>query len=145
MSIRLILTILILFLFSTVYAQEIENIENKEPVLVADQLYWWEQEGNLGISIGGKFYSREEMAETFNLLKEIGTFKSEKWKLCDILVSIDFNANGDVATWEVSGPKPLLLSYVKELEARYSDKSLFYSFSYFFINFKPSAFWERDE
>ncbi len=114
-----------------------------EAVLVADQKYYWESEGNLGISIFGKFNSSEQMTETLSLAKEIGTFKSRKWKLNDIIVSMDFNANGDVATWKVSGPKPLLLKYLEDLEAKHKDHSLFYDFGYSFINFKPTAYWEN--
>lgn len=116
---------------------------HQEAVIVADQKYCWESEGNLGISISGKFNSSEKMAETLNLNKEIGTFNSRKWKLVDILVSMDLNANGDVATWEVSGPKPLLSNYLEDLEAKYKDNSLFYDFGYSFVNFKPAAYWEE--
>jgi len=117
---------------------------HQEAVLVTDQKYYWESEGNLGIRIFGKFNSPEQTMGTLNLTKEIGTFKYRKWKLIDILVSMDFNANGDVATWEVSGPKPLLLEYLENLEAKHKDNSLFYDFGYSFINFKPSAYWEKE-
>lgn len=91
---------------TAVYAQENLDADSKDTVVVADQLYWWEKEGNLGVSVGGKFNSAEQMAQTLYPLKEIGVFRSRKWKLHEILVSVDFNANGNVATWLVSGPKP---------------------------------------
>jgi hypothetical protein len=54
-------------------------------------------------------------------------------------VSADFNGAGSVATWQVSGPKPLLLAYLESLKSQYEDNSLFYDFGYRFINFKPST------
>jgi len=84
------------------------------------------------------------MAETLSLSKEVGTFNGRKWKLSDILVSADFNANGYVADWKVSGPKPLLLDYLEQLKAGDDEQGghLFYDFGYSFINFKPTAYWE---
>ncbi|MFC1594687.1 hypothetical protein ACFL38_05100 [Candidatus Omnitrophota bacterium] len=136
--------IIVLFLCSSAYAKHIENADIKEPRLVADQLYAWDcPEGNLGIFMVGKFNSREQMEETFSLSREIGEYKGRTWKLSDILVSTGFNANGDVANWEVSGPKPLLLSYVRKLEEQHEDDSLLYDFGYWYVNFKPSAYWEE--
>jgi len=138
------LIILMLFSLSVVFAHEVEDFERKEPILVADQLYYWEDDAeNIGISITGKFNSREKMAETFDLLRIVGLFQGRAWALADILVTVDLNANGDVASWEISGPEPLLMSYIKDLDARYEDRSLFYDFGYHFIDFKPSAFWCR--
>jgi len=139
-----IIVSVVIFLSTTVYADETEKINGKEAIVVADQRYWWKEEGNLCVSIGAKFNSAEKKGQTLDLLKEIGTFHSKDWKLHEVLVSADFNANGDVATWLVSGPKPLLLSYVKDLEASYKDRSLFYSFSYSVVDCKPTAFFEDD-
>ena len=124
--------------------EKIENIENKQALLVPDQLYWGESEGNLGISFTGKFSTTEQMAETLNLLKVVGSFNSKEWKLHEILVSTNLNANGDVATWTVSGPMPLLLDYLEQLKAKNNYTALFYDFGYSFVNFKPSAFWEHE-
>ena len=140
-----IIILAMLFLFSTAYAQDSEDIRKLDPLLVADQLYYWENDAeNIGIEIGGKFNSREKMAETFSLLQNVGTFRAREWVLADILISVDFNANGDVAGWQVSGPKPLLLSYLEKLKAAHKDESIFYSFSYSFINCKPSAYFEGE-
>lgn len=142
---RIFIILISSFLLSaTVYAEKAEDINSKEAITVADQLYWWEKEGNLGVSISAKFNSVEKMAQTLDLLKEIGTFHSKKWRLHEVLVSVDFNANGDVATWLVSGPKPLLLNYIKDLEAGYKDQSLFYDFGYDFVNCQPTAASEGD-
>ena len=134
----------ILAFCATAYAQESVDPNSKDTVVVADQRYWWEKEGNLGVSITAKFNSTEQMAQTLYLLKEVGTFHSEKWMLQKILVSVDLNANGDVATWLVSGPKPLILNYIKGLESAYKDKSLFYDFGYNIVDCKPTAFFEDD-
>jgi hypothetical protein len=114
-------------------------------VLVADVYYWTGPEGNLGIEITGKFQSKDQQKDMLNVSKEIGTFKGKKypfepttWTLLDILVSADFNANGSVATWRVSGPKPLLCDYLDRLKRAYEDKSVFYDFRYEFIDFRPS-------
>ena len=120
--------------------------EDKNRVLVADTYYWAGPEGNLGIEITGKFQSEQKLADTLNLFKEIGSFKDRKhpfdekvWHLRDILVSENFNATGSVATWQICGPKPLLLAYLESLKRQYEDKSLFYDFGYRLINFNPST------
>ena len=130
----------ILISLSTVYAQAPEIVEDENIEIVADQLYWWESEGNLGVSISAKFNSHEQMYESLSLTKKIGTFKSEEWVLGDILVSVDLNANGAVASWSVSGPEPLISEYLKDLEAGYKDRSLFYVFQYGHVNYKPTAY-----
>lgn len=125
--------------------REPSNHNDKDLLIVADQKYYWGPEGNAGVSIFGKFNSSKQMKETLDLSKEIGRFKSKKWTLSDVLISMDLNANGDVASWIVSGPKPLLLGYLKELKNRYQDKTLFYDFSYTFIECKPTAYLEQEE
>ena len=76
----------ILAFCAAAYAQESVDPNSKDTVVVADQRYWWEKEGNLGVSITAKFNSTEQMAQTLYLLKEVGTFHSEKWMLQKILV-----------------------------------------------------------
>src|SRR5678815_5339028 len=121
----LLLTSLLLLPFS-IHAQKASQPDAENSVLVADPYYWVGPEGNLGLEITGKFQSEESLAYTLNLSKEVGSFKSrhypfdEKlWHLRDILVSVNFNATGSVATWQVSGPKPLLLAYLESLKKRY--------------------------
>lgn len=88
LRLQFIITVfLILFSSHAVYAQKAADVENREPVLVADQYYAWDcPEGNLGISISAKFNSRDQMEATLSLLKEIGTYQSKKWKLSDVLI-----------------------------------------------------------
>jgi hypothetical protein len=122
-----------------------QKIED-ERVLVADVLYWTGPEGNLGIEISGKFQSEQGLKDVLSLSTEIGLLKDRKypfnvktWTLRDVLVSANFNANGSVATWQVSGPRPLLESYLDGLKRVYEDKSMFYDFGYRFIDFKVST------
>ncbi len=106
---------------------------------IADKFYWVGAEKNLGVTFTGKFNSAQKMAETFNLAKEIGSFKGKKWKLSDILLAVDFGGNGNVATWQVSGPTPLVQKYLNDLKAQYANKSVFYDFSASTIKFTVSA------
>jgi len=114
--------------------------------LVADPYYWAGSEGNLGIEIWGNFQSEMQLIKTLDLSSEIGLFKSKSypfqstsWKLRDILLSVDFNGSGYVAIWRVSGPKPLLMKYLESLRRGSEDKSVFYTFSYKFIDVRANA------
>jgi len=118
------------------------SVASQEPVAVADRFYWSGAKGNLGLSLVGKFNSPEKMMETFYLSKPVAVFNSKLWKLSDILVSVDFNANGNVANWKVSGPRPVLERYLDSLKAGYQSKSLFYDFAFSEVNFKPTAAFE---
>jgi len=115
------------------------SVASKEPVAVADRFYWSGAKGNLGLSLVGKFSSPEKMMETFYLSKPIAIFNGKLWKLNDILVSTDFNANGNVVNWKVSGPRPVLERYLASLKASYQNKSLLYDFAFSEVNFQPTA------
>jgi len=126
-------------------AQNTTNHESKRLVPVADQFYWTGAEGNLGIEIVGKFETEAALVTSLTLETEIGPFKDShypfnmrKWTLRDILVRVDFGG-GTSATWQVSGPKPLLMRYLEALKKGSDDKSVFYDFGYRFVNFKPSS------
>ena len=114
--------------------------------LVADPYYWTWSEGNLGIQISGNFQSEMQLIKTLDLSSEIGLFKSKSypfqprgWTLRDILLSVNFNASGYVAIWRVSGPKPLLMKYLESLRRASEGKSVFYTFSYKFIDVRASS------
>ena len=142
-----ILFIAILFLSAlSMSAQQTSHLEDNSSIPVASGYYWTGPEGNLGLEITGKFQSEQKLEATLSLLKELGSFKDKKypfnektWSLRDILVSVDFNATGSVAKWQVSGPKPLILSYLDSLQRQHQDKSLFYDFGCKVINWKPST------
>jgi len=140
------LTAILLVSVCAAYAQQAGRREVKEFVPISDKYYYTGAEGNLGIEIDGKFKSESALITTLALATEIGLFKDRhypfevrKWTLRDILVSVDFNGGGSVAKWKVSGPKPLLLSYLDGLTKKSADKSIFYDFGYRLINFKPST------
>lgn len=140
------LTAILLLSICAAYAQELTRPAVKEFVEISDNYYWTGTEGNLGIEIDGKFESEAALMTTLTLSTEIGLFKDrhypfneKKWTLRDILVSVDFNGGGSAAKWRVSGPKPLLLSYLDSLKRKSEDKTFFYDFGYRFITFKPST------
>ena len=139
------LTVILLVSVCPAYAQKTDKHEVKKSVFISDQYYWSAPEGNLGIEVDGKFESDSALITTLALSTEIGVFKDRhypfnvrKWTLRDILVSVDLNGGGSFAKWQVSGPKPLLLSYLDDLKKKNEDRSVFYDLSYRFINFKPS-------
>ena len=138
-------TVILLVSVCPAYAQRTDKLEAKKSVLISDQYYWSAPEGNLGIEVDGKFESEAALITTLALSTEIGVFKDRhypfnvrKWTLRDILVSVDFNGGGSVAKWRVSGPKPLLLSYLDGLRKKNEDRSVFYDLGYRFVIFKPS-------
>lgn len=120
-------------------AQRIAGPAAQAPVVVADRFYWSGPKGNLGLSLVGKFDSPEKLRETFDPAKVLSVFSGRRWILSDILVSVDFNANGSTASWKVSGPRPVLEQYLATLKAGYQNKTLLYDFSFSEINFRPTA------
>lgn len=142
----LFLTAMLLISVCTASAQDPSRQESKNFVPISDRYYWAGSEGNLGIEIIGKFESEAALLATMSLTTEVGLFKgrqepfnTKRWTLRDILVSVNFDGNGCVATWRVSGPKPLVLSYLEDIKNKMKDESVFYDFSYVFINFRPST------
>ena len=90
-----------------------DELETMMPEVVADEYYWAGPEGNVGLAITGKFTSLEAMAQILDLTAKVGrfrdrtsSFKTKDWVLRDVLISVNLNANGFVATWRVCGPKP---------------------------------------
>ncbi len=116
----------------------------EEAFLIADQLFWIGAEGNLGTDITAKCKTRDVMFAALDLRQEVGNFDGRPWLLADILVAVDLNANGDVASWLVSGPKPLIKSYLESLRAK-KDKGDFYDFSSQEVPMITSASLEGDE
>jgi len=115
------------------------NVLAPKPTVVADRFYWSGAKGNLGLSLVGKFNSTEKMVETFNLSRVLSTFSGKQWKLNDILVSSDFNADINTVNWKVSGPRPVVERYLASLKAGYQDQSLLADFGFSEINFQPTA------
>jgi hypothetical protein len=121
------------------------TVRQLEPALVADRLYYVGPEGNKAYTINGQFNSREHMIDLLRLDAPIGTFAQSEWILADVLISLDCNANGDVAEWSVSGPQPLIDKYVSQLRKLYDTKKTFYDFGANVLDVKPTAYWEKEE
>lgn len=117
------------------------------PVLVADRLYWFGSDGeeNLAYHICAKFYTQSQLADVFRFDVTVGDYADRSWTLADILVQVDLNANGNVASWTVSGPVPLILVYIDNLQQLYENSELMYVFSVMEINANPTAFFEQQE
>jgi hypothetical protein len=129
-------------LSGNVHATEIK------PLMVTDRLYFYDPEDkfeNAGLSISGKFNSEELLTAAFRLDAIIGNFRERKWTLRDILVDADFNCNGSAATWNVSVPKPIIEGYLKYLSEGYKKKTLFYDFSFNRLDYRPTAYFEKEE
>jgi hypothetical protein len=144
MKLTVFLIVTSLFVCAT-NAQNRTKSDTKKFVPVAEQFYWTGVEGNLGIEIAGKFETEAALITSLTLETEIGPFKDShypfnvrKWTLRDILVRVDFGG-GTSATWQVSGPKPLLMRYLEALKKGSDDKSVFYEFGYRFVNFKAAG------
>jgi hypothetical protein len=105
-------------------------------ILLSDEYLWTGEEGTRVVRISGKFQSEEAMTETLNLTARIGRFsdrvwphEERDWRLKDVLLSMDLNGNGNVASWIVAGPTPLITDYVDTLAARLADRTIFYDFN----------------
>jgi len=137
--------LIILAAFALVEFQSLEV--TSPPFLVADQLYWFGSDGeeNLAYQIVAKFYSQSQLADVLRLDTTVGEYSGRSWTLADILVEVDLNANGDVASWIVSGPASLISAYIDNLQHLYSYGEIMYDFGAREINAKPSAFFEQGE
>lgn len=126
--------------------ESISKESTHAPLRIAIQRYWPDSEGNRAVDIFGKFNTQEEMAATLRLDNVIGTFHDRTWVLADILVSMDFNANGDVAGWIVSGPEPLISAYIQYLQGLYKQDRVFYDFFVGDIKVEPyGCLWDIED
>ena len=82
--------------------------------------------GTVGARMVAKFTTAAMRANEFRLDAEVAVYKNRKWLLDDILVSVDFNANGSVATWTVAGPKSVIDAHVAHLRELALDRSKVY-------------------
>lgn len=135
----------LLIILATFALAECQSLQiTSPPILVADRLYWFgsDGEGNQAYQICAKFYSQSQLADALRLDTTVGEYVDRLWTLADILVQVDLNANGNVATWMVSGPVPLILVYIDDLQQLYENNELMYDFSAREINARPTAFFE---
>ena len=137
------LILLLAFVVTVCQAQ----FDTDSPILVADQLYWWGSKGgeNQAYLITAKFNSQSQLASVLRFDAPIGQFADRSWTLADILVQVDLNANGDVATWIVSGPELLTAAYVDSLRGLYDERIVMYDFYASEVDARPTAFFEGME
>ena len=138
-----LLVVFAIFAFAECQSLQVTN----PPVLVADRLYWFGSDGeeNLAYHICAKFYTQSQLTDVLRLDTIIGKYADRSWTLADILVQVDLNANGNVASWMVSGPVPLILVYMDNLQQLYENSELMYDFYVREINANPTAFFEQQE
>ena len=112
---------------------------NGPPRLIADRFYYDSAKSPVvGAELGAKFDSSQDMEALLSLGRRIGDWDGREWRLLDVLVYMSCNANGDVATWWVAGPKDVVEPYIIEMRERarlkqsiydWSDKAWVFSFS----------------
>jgi hypothetical protein len=76
----------------------------------------------------GKFNSFDLLAQTLDVRTVVMNDGTKPILLRQILHSVDFNANGNVATWRVVGPKRLITNYVEQMRKGSQTHKLFYDF-----------------
>ncbi len=114
----------------------------KDVKLVCDHKYAID---NLAFTFGAKFSTQEGMLKYINLTQPITGSDGKTLKLADILVELDLNGNGDVASWLVSGPAPTVSTYKALMDAAARDEDVIYDYSVTPANCKPTAFFEAEE
>ena len=136
--------LMILAAFAIAESQSLQ--ETISPILVADRLYWFGYDGeeNQAYRIVAKFHSQSELADALRLDAGIGEYAGSSWTLANILVEVDLNANGYVASWMISGPAFLISAYIDDLQQLYETGVLMYDFSASEIDAKPTAFFEQE-
>ncbi len=113
--------------------------------VVCDRLYYDGDEGNIAYTISGKFVTLEMLSDNLDPMKEIGEFGGKSYRLYDVLVKADFNGGGFFVEWQVSGPKPLIVRYLDNLENGLRDKTVFYDLSKTAVDLKTTAFYETED
>jgi len=120
--------------------------QRSDEIVVCDQRYWVGPEGNRAVAVTAKFREGSQLARTLDLSRPIGELWGRSWTLADVLVDLDTNANGHVATWRVSGPTSIVSAYVENLTARAdTPNSGIYEFQVRTIEAQPTGEVERDE
>ena len=91
--------------------------------------------------LSAKFNSRADLVRELSLNTPVGTLDGRTWVLADIVVEMDFNGNGDVAGWGVSGPTPVVQGYVDRLRRA----KVHYDFGAHKVDYVPTHFGEGEE
>jgi len=81
-----------------------------------------------GVIILMKFNTAAQRAGMLRLDAVVDTAARRPWLLSDLLVSMDLNGNGYVATVRLAGPRAVIDRYVARIEAIANDRSVIYDF-----------------
>ena len=86
------------------------------------------------------------MGEVLDLNQSIMDFADMHWVLGDIMVYIHLNANGHVATWDVSGPTPVIDEYLRRMnDFSHKSESGIYDYGTKAIKVEPSCIGSAEE
>ncbi|MBU1108439.1 MAG: hypothetical protein KKB51_17320 [Candidatus Riflebacteria bacterium] len=133
------------FFYSTSILSGAETRDLPHPLVVSDRLYFDGPEGNAGLAFQIKFLAPQSLTDFFRLDNTVGTIGNRLYSLKDVLVDIDFDGgNANWASARISGPKPVIIGYLNDLEKKCRANNLFTDFSWNFINFKPTAYYETE-
>jgi hypothetical protein len=135
-----------LIIFSSLHflsGTEISDLPH--PLIVSDRLYYNGPEGNAGLAFQVKFITAQSLTTFLKLDTPVGNIKNRSYTLRDILVDVNFDGgNANWADLRISGPKPIILDYLNDLETKFRKKNLLSDFSWMFMNFKPTAYYENE-
>ena len=134
-----------LIIFSSVlFLSSAEISDLPHPLIVSDRLYYDGPEGNAGLAFQVKFITAQSLTTFLKLDTPVGNVKNRAYTLSDILVDVNFDGgNADWADVRISGPKPIILDYLNDLETNFRKKNLS-DFSWMFMNFKPTEYYESE-
>jgi len=81
-----------------------------------------------GAVIVAKFQTSLQRADFLRLEIPIDSTARRRWLFQDILVSIDLNGNGWVASWRIAGPRRVIDAYLARVVALAKDRSVIYDY-----------------
>lgn len=81
-----------------------------------------------GAALVAKFDSAAARTAMLRLDAPVTTFNGKRWLLGDILVTLDVNGNGYVATWTIAGPKEVIDAYLADFRLVVRSRHPIYDF-----------------
>jgi hypothetical protein len=82
-----------------------------------------------GAVVIAHFRTAELRAAVLRLDGVVSIHENRAWLLSDILVNVDFNGNGFVATWRVVGPTPVIEAHLGQIAEIAKDRDQIYDHS----------------
>lgn len=142
----LVLGILAPFLLCSCTHCKRPSTATDDTTVVADHKYWGGDEGNAARRLFAKFDDGTKMGDVLNLNQPIMDFSGLRWVLGDIVICIDLNGNGHAALWDVSGPKPVIETYLAWMnDLSQNSASGIYDYGTEIIKCLPTAAFEPTE